>query len=76
VQRARSAERALEAAQHRYARLAGVSTWMLYADAAEIEAVEGDAAAALAAQARKRVAVRFRPRRVASWDHRELGGRY
>jgi PPOX class probable F420-dependent enzyme len=42
--------------------------------AAGIEAVEGDAAAALAAQARKRVAVRFRPRRVASWDHRELGG--
>ena len=42
VQRARSAERALEAAQHRYARLAGVSTWMLYADAAEIEAVEGN----------------------------------
>jgi PPOX class probable F420-dependent enzyme len=41
-----------------------------------IASVEGDAAAALAAQARKRVAVHFRPVRVASWDHRELGGTY
>jgi PPOX class probable F420-dependent enzyme len=39
-------------------------------------AIAGDAAEALRAQAKKRVAVRFRPRRVASWDHRKLGGRY
>ncbi len=37
----------------------------------------GDAAAdALRAQARKRVAVRFEARRIASWDHRKLVGAY
>jgi PPOX class probable F420-dependent enzyme len=41
-----------------------------------ISSIEGDAAAALAAQARKRVAIRFAERRVASWDHRKLGGTY
>lgn len=41
-----------------------------------IESIEGDAAAALEAQAAKRVAIRFRPRRIASWDHRKLGGAY
>jgi PPOX class probable F420-dependent enzyme len=41
-----------------------------------IESVEGDAAAALVAQAPKRVAIHFHPRRVASWDHRKLGGVY
>lgn len=41
-----------------------------------IDSIEGDAAAALAAQAAKRVAIRFAPRRVASWDHRKLGGTY
>jgi PPOX class probable F420-dependent enzyme len=41
-----------------------------------ISSVKGDAAEALRAQARKRVAVRFEPRRVASWDHRKLGGTY
>ena len=41
-----------------------------------IESVEGDAAAGLRAQAPKRVAIRFRPQRVASWDHRKLGGVY
>jgi PPOX class probable F420-dependent enzyme len=41
-----------------------------------IEKVEGDAAAALEAQAPKRVAIRFEPKRVASWDHRKLGGVY
>jgi len=41
-----------------------------------IASVEGDAAAALAAQARKRVAIHFRPVRIASWDHRKLGGTY
>jgi PPOX class probable F420-dependent enzyme len=41
-----------------------------------IDSVEGDAAAALQAQAAKRVAIRFRAARVASWDHRKLGGSY
>jgi PPOX class probable F420-dependent enzyme len=41
-----------------------------------IESVEGDAAAALEAQAPKRVAIHFHPQRVASWDHRKLGGIY
>jgi PPOX class probable F420-dependent enzyme len=31
---------------------------------------------ALRAQARKRVVIRVRPERVASWDHRKLGGVY
>lgn len=33
-------------------------------------------AEALRSQARKRVAIRFQPRRIATWDHRKLGGRY
>jgi PPOX class probable F420-dependent enzyme len=41
-----------------------------------IDSVEGDAAAALVAQAPKRVAIHFHPKRVASWDHRKLGGTY
>jgi PPOX class probable F420-dependent enzyme len=41
-----------------------------------IESVEGDAAAGLRAQAPKRVVIHFRPLRVASWDHRKLGGIY
>jgi PPOX class probable F420-dependent enzyme len=41
-----------------------------------IESVEGDAAASLRAQAPKRVAIHFHPKRVASWDHRKLGGTY
>ena len=41
-----------------------------------IDAVEGDAAAALEAQAPKRVAIHFKPVRVASWDHSKLGGTY
>jgi PPOX class probable F420-dependent enzyme len=44
-----------------------------YSEGASLE--EG-AAEALKAQARKRVAVRFEPRRVATWDHRKLGGTY
>ena len=42
----------------------------------DIDSIEGDAAAALRAQAAKRVAIRFRPVRTASWDHRKLGGTY
>lgn len=41
-----------------------------------IEEIEGDAAAALEAQAPKRVALHFHPVRTASWDHRKLGGTY
>ena len=41
-----------------------------------IDAIEGDAAAALEAQAAKRVAVRFVAKRTATWDHRKLGGTY
>ena len=41
-----------------------------------IESVEGDAAAGLRAQAPKRVAIHFHPKRVATWDHRKLGGTY
>ena len=44
--------------------------------AGDIASVEGDAAEALRAQAAKRVAIRFEPRRVATWDHRKLGGMY
>jgi PPOX class probable F420-dependent enzyme len=41
-----------------------------------ISSVEGDAKAALEAQAPKRVAIHFKPVRVATWDHRKLGGTY
>ena len=41
-----------------------------------IDSIEGDAAAGLQAQAPKRVAIRFRPQRIATWDHRKLGGTY
>jgi PPOX class probable F420-dependent enzyme len=41
-----------------------------------IDSIEGDAAAGLEAQAPKRVAIHFHPKRIASWDHRKLGGTY
>ncbi|HYP55555.1 MAG TPA: pyridoxamine 5'-phosphate oxidase family protein [Solirubrobacterales bacterium] len=41
-----------------------------------LSSVEGDAKAALEAQAPKRVAIHFAPTRIATWDHRKLGGRY
>ncbi len=41
-----------------------------------ISTVEGDAKTALEAQAPKRVAIRFKPLRTATWDHRKLGGTY
>ena len=41
-----------------------------------IGSIEGDAAEALKAQAPKRVAIEFEPVRVATWDHRKLGGTY
>lgn len=45
-----------------------------YADG--IDEIGDDAAAALQAQAPKRVAIHFKPIRTASWDHRKLGGTY
>ena len=44
-----------------------------YAGGAQVDEA---AAEALRAQARKRVAIRFAPVRVATWDHRKLGGVY
>jgi PPOX class probable F420-dependent enzyme len=41
-----------------------------------ISSVEGDAKAALEAQAPKRVAISFPVLRMATWDHRKLGGTY
>jgi hypothetical protein len=41
-----------------------------------ISSVEGDAKAALEAQAPKRVAIELRAVRSATWDHRKLGGTY
>lgn len=41
-----------------------------------ISSVEGDARAALEAQAPKRVAISFPALRMATWDHRKLGGTY
>jgi PPOX class probable F420-dependent enzyme len=41
-----------------------------------IDELGPDAAAALQAQAPKRVAIHFVPVRTASWDHRKLGGTY
>ena len=45
-----------------------------YADG--IDELGDDAAAALQAQAPKRVAIHFKPVRTATWDHRKLGGTY
>jgi PPOX class probable F420-dependent enzyme len=41
-----------------------------------ISSIDGDAKAALEAQAPKRVAIHFNPLRTATWDHRKLGGTY
>ena len=51
-----------------------VELTLRYADG--MSSIEGDAAEALKRQAAKRVAIRFEPKRVASWDHRKLGGAY
>ena len=45
-----------------------------YADG--LTSLGADARAGLEAQAPKRVAIRLRPVRTASWDHRKLGGTY
>jgi hypothetical protein len=54
----------------------GVARELALRYSGDIASVEGDAAEALRAQARKRVAIRFEPRRIATWDHRKLGGTY
>ena len=41
-----------------------------------LSSVEGEGKEALAAQAPKRVAIRFAEVRRATWDHRKLGGTY
>jgi PPOX class probable F420-dependent enzyme len=41
-----------------------------------IDSIAGDAEAGLQAQAPKRVAIRFRAVKTATWDHRKLGGTY
>ena len=38
--------------------------------------LDGEHAGVLESQARKRVAIRFAAKRVVSWDHRKLGGKY
>jgi len=52
----------------------GLELALRYAEG--IEELGSDAEAGLAAQAPKRVAIRFRERRSATWDHRKLGGGY
>jgi PPOX class probable F420-dependent enzyme len=54
----------------------GVAEALTLRYAEGLERVEGDARAGLKSQARKRVGIRFRPLRMASWDHRKLGGTY
>jgi PPOX class probable F420-dependent enzyme len=44
-----------------------------YAGGAQVDESQAEL---LRNQARKRVAIRFEPKRVASWDHRKLGGQY
>lgn len=66
-----------EAAIHRdFGTVLGFAEELTLRYAEGISSVEGDAKAALEAQAPKRVAIHFKPRRVASWDHRKLGGTY
>ena len=48
--------------------------WIIYAVAAFYGAA--GTLAALGDEAPKRVAIHFHPKRVASWDHRKLGGTY
>ena len=42
IRRARSRKRALQAAQRRYERAKKIGNWTLYADVAELEAIEAD----------------------------------
>ncbi len=51
----------------------GLALTRRYSDGAQ---PDESASAAIAAQAAKRAVLRFEPIRVASWDHRKLGGTY
>lgn len=51
----------------------GLALFARYGPGGELEPA---ARAAVLAQAAKRVALRFRPTRVVTWDHRKLGGVY
>ena len=52
----------------------GKELTLRYADG--IDSIEGDAAAALQAQAREAGRDPVSTRRTATWDHRKLGGTY
>jgi PPOX class probable F420-dependent enzyme len=66
-----------EAAVHRdFETVIGFAEELTARYAEGISSVEGDARAALEAQAPKRVAIQFRPVRTATWDHRKLGSTY
>jgi len=64
--------RRLLIAEPAYVKAIGLSLQQRYVGAAEGEAMD----AFLDDQAAKRVAVRIDVQRVASWDHRKLGGGY
>ncbi len=67
----------VEAAIHRdFETVIGFAEELTLRYAEGIATVEGDAKAALEAQAPKRVAIHLKPIRVATWDHRKLGGTY
>jgi hypothetical protein len=55
IHSARTQERAIQAAQRRFARIRGVSNWVLYADRLEIEASAEEAAIATMGMAIKEV---------------------
>jgi PPOX class probable F420-dependent enzyme len=66
-----------EAEIHRdFATVLGFAQELTVRYAEGISSVDGDARAALEAQAPKRVAIQFKSLRVATWDHRKLGGSY
>jgi len=66
-----------EAAIHRdFETVIGFAEELTLRYAEGISSVEGDAKAALEAQAPKRVAIHFKPLRTATWDHRKLDGTY
>lgn len=66
-----------EAVIHRdFATVLGFAEALTLRYAEGISSLEGDAKAALEAQAPKRVAISFPALRTATWDHRKLGGTY
>jgi PPOX class probable F420-dependent enzyme len=66
-----------EAVIHRdFATVLGFAEELAVRYGENISSLGPDARAALEAQAPKRAAIQFRPRRTATWDHRKLGGTY